>query len=985
MTRYSRRNKNKHNRNFTLLFVEQTYVGASRTFSNVWNRYHRTVKDDKGGVLDREPGVRKALRHAHDWNILFDKGDADVLWTCINPTCYLRKQNLHAKNYIRTYVHIGKRLEARGVLRDELGKVAAGRESRLKNTCSHCSQKQHPYGVSNVLNKWVYVLKKQGDSLQPVQEIEFDEKGQGMVSVRLKGGEFLQKGRRNTSPAITLPRADIGEWHFFLSPVRLRKNSLKLLQDSLSKTEQAQAACEKAKPKESGVLYNKKLQPWATTCVRKFSNNALKDKPYEIIHLVDPFSWAAQIVDFDFAPILAAQFKLVRDPEEQAKAFIASTLQQAIGRKMISENPPKWTETDKCGIKDETVTVPRGARAKKVGNIAEAWTKRYRDTLEYLTIETNKACARLVFVLRYSLAHRIVELACQEADQEPGHLSLALTHWVHVLRELPAADTGARFIVWLTDPKAGSDDLDAGVRVPVMNVLKGKGIKSNTSLSKEVKGLPVLVLASLSAAVIARSHKPMQDMQQYLANINLNASVVKVPDGGEVLSLNNVKDAKNLAVSISGGVLTSYISKMPAAVNFSKAQRYSVAQNWSDRLKAFNSLAVFENIVSVLGGMKAFSKKPAKDGGQFESYKNDISKAKAAKSVAEFIGKSSRDTLSFGLSKTSKTAISTLEKKGRNAISTLTLAEYQALIGSRTARAYRLLGSGMRVLAGPVGILIGGAELVTTSNDAINAWDSNDPGKAVGLGLQAASGVLFIAVAGAECVALVTGAGAAAWAGPVGWIVAGLMLIGAIVISVWSKNDLELFSKHCFLGKEYGGGYSKSGKAWMMGKPYTELRYDGNGKAKDRFQRQRLALLRLLSGYKTWVGPSSFCGANVYPSFVLTTMCFQVEVDIMPKGKKSPKETVMFYYWPRSQKKVFRKGSATVTSYSNSNDAFSFIGDTDKVYSSTSLYDYEVRVRLDLDGMQREFLPASKSWVKNGSLIKGSWLAYHNANSAEVE
>jgi len=118
---------------------------------------------------------------------------------------------------------------------------------------------------------------------------------------------------------------------------------------------------------------------------------------------------------------------------------------------MISENPPKWTDTDRWDVADETVPKPYGASGD---NIADAWIKRYRDTLKYLSVETDKACARLVFTLRYSLAHRIVELACQEAGDEPGHLSLALTHWTHVLREMAAADTGARFIAWLTDPKA---------------------------------------------------------------------------------------------------------------------------------------------------------------------------------------------------------------------------------------------------------------------------------------------------------------------------------------------------------------------------------------------------------------------------------------------------------------------------------------------------------------------------------------------------
>lgn len=978
MSGFSKRNKNKHNRSFTLLFTEQTYTGAPRTFSNAWNRYQRTIRGKHGKVLDREPGVRKSLRYAHDWGILFKDGDAEILWTCINPTCAVRGQELWGENHIRRKVPVFERATAREKIRDELLKVAAARDRRLSNSCPSCGRKIYPYGVSKILHKWVYILKKSGDSLQPYQEIEFDGDGNGKIASRFVKGEFRQRRRRQTGPLIRLPRADIYEWHFFLSPVRLRNEALALLAESPARSKEARRACKAASPEKSGVSYRDSLQPWTTTCARKFSRQALTKKSVEIVPLVDPFAWVAQIVDFDYAPILAAQQRLARDPEEQAKAFISSTLKQAIGREMISENPPKWTDTDRWDVADETVPKPYGASGD---NIADAWIKRYRDTLKYLSVETDKACARLVFTLRYSLAHRVVELACQEAGDEPGHLSLALTHWTHVLREMAAADTGARFIAWLTDPKAGSGVIDAAVRVPHKNVLQGAGIKGQEKIAKEADGLPVLILASITPGVFAHSNDPIRDTKKYLDNINLKSSVVKVPGAGDVLSIAHVQSAKNLGVSIAKDVLQKYVEKMPQSVDFAKAHGYTVAKNWQDRLKAFDTLGKFESIVSLFGAMKAFSKRPARYGNEYEPYKNAIGKVKAAKTVAEFIAKSSRDVLSYGMSANSKTAVATLEKKGRNALSTLSRVEYNALMGSRVAKTYRLMGSGLRVLSGPVGILIGGAELVVTSGEILNSWDANDPGGGIGQGMQLASGVMFIAIAGAECAALVTGAGVASWAGPVGWIAAGLMLIGSIVISVWSKNDLELFANHCFLGKEYGDGANKSGKAWLAGRPYRELRFDGVSRARDRFQRQRLALLRLLSGYRTWIGPATVRGVSVFPSFVLPTMCFQVEIDVVPKGRKSPKDQIRFHYWPHSGETVLQKGRVSISK--EKNHSFVVVGEPENVL--VSLCDYEIRVRLDLAGSGRDFLPASKSWVKNGTRMKGDYSIYKYADSASTE
>ena len=65
------------------------------------------------------------------------------------------------------------------------------------------------------------------------------------------------------------------------------------------------------------------------------------------------------------------------------------------------------------------------------------------------------------------------------------------------------------------------------------------------------------------------------------------------------------------------------------------------------------------------------------------------------------------------------------------------------------------------------------------------------------------------------------------------------------------------------------------------------------------------------------------------------------------------------------------------------NHSFVVVGEPENV--RVSLCDYEIRVRLDLAGSGRDFLPASKSWVKNGTRLKGDYSIYKYADSASTE
>src|SRR5262249_29657790 len=123
-------------------------------------------------------------------------------------------------------------------------------------------------------------------------------------------------------------------------------------------------------------------QPWSTVATRIFSASQVRT-PCEPVALVDPFSWVGQASDLDYLPIAAARQSLLDNREEQAKAFIASSLAPAKGEEQDEKDIERTKEwEDPWDLKSQTMEVP--PEYAKSGNIAQAWVDRYREALEYL-------------------------------------------------------------------------------------------------------------------------------------------------------------------------------------------------------------------------------------------------------------------------------------------------------------------------------------------------------------------------------------------------------------------------------------------------------------------------------------------------------------------------------------------------------------------------------------------------------------------------
>lgn len=956
---------------FQIRFVERVYDGAPRWLSADY--FKHVIKIDH---LDREQSVRDKIRHAH--KPLFDA--FDVLLTCVKPDCPDRQQSL------RPQAEWGRDGKADDKLRTDMVQLARGKPDKLGATCPACGQKLLPLQCWSPRRKWVYVLKEQGKSLAPFCEIEIDDGGSGFIygSYDKSGKRFQDKGRTAFPGYLTLPPDQSKHvWHFFMSPVRLGPKAMGLLIQAPEREAELAAQRDRYGTAGKAVPVVPALQPWAATVRRKFSAEQVKTHSGERIPLADPFAWVAAVVDLDLVPILGAQQELIRNADEQAKAFVAAVLHSAIARRQVSKDPPRWEE-DAWDVKDDTVAPP--AQFKSSGNIAKAWLDRYERALTFLTEQVQAAGTRVVFALRFGAGHRIVEQACQERAAEPGCLAIGMLHWLHALKDLLLCRPGEAFLAWLVENK------EAAEHIPVRNVLGGESAGKGSRLQKESPGLALQLLALLDPAVIRSAAKPADEIVKHLEKIDVRAAT---PGTSEV------KLAKDTVVSIGDAVLEKYLEKLPKRLQelgeeVVLAKEYG-ARSWKARLSALDNAAAFEDGVGLLLGLKAYTEEAGAYDTPYDKYGKTKAKIEYPLKVADYLSKQSRRLIKARLSGEAASVIAKVEAEGTAVIGKLSAQEYEILLANRSVRAYRTLATGARILAGPVAIVLGGADLIAESGKTITEWQAGDPGAAVGHALMAGAAICTIAVAAAETTALVSGAATAAWVGPVGWIAAGLLLIGALVMALCAKNDLEKFAQHCWLGPDYGDGDwdDETGKPWMANKPWPWLRYAGAGSAKeapDRWQRQRLALLRMISGFKTICHAGSYCGGQIYPGYLAGSTAFEIEIDVSPaeKGAAGKKETYRAVVWPTARDWMWVGQEPQDDSYvsmtpNTRGEKVAVIKVQARPRGFSGRVDYQLRVRLALDGAGDKFgaahhyLPVSKSWVINN--VSG----YSEADSGKVD
>lgn len=857
----------KLNDPFQVRFVERRYDGSPRWYNTGWEKYVSGVPDDRSRVLDREKIVRAAVDEIHEQSRFY--GDEGwYLLTCIKPDCALR--GWEAYDFAgaagdRTVVVSETRFDRqplsdyaslqgiRSQIGGELKTMVAGYWDSLKHPCPECGSKRPLFAIEPILRKWIYVLQEAGQTLKPVQEIYAETDVTGRVYTAFENGRFNPKKSREYEGYLDLPELTEYTWHFFLSPKRLGPKALELLCRSPQEQARYDQQRERAAPSRwkvpvldvaAAVDSRRVLQPWAATVKRRFSQRQMAVPYGEYVPLVDPFAWVASAIENDYYPALLAQRILATDENEQSKAFIAATLAQGIS--YIGEH--------------ELKPVPPSCSSSR--NIAQAWVDRYEKLTEYLAHEVHYAYCRAFYPAIFGPGHRIVELSCQEPEHldEPEYLEYGLRHWLHLLLEAGACRAGKIFTKFVI----GHPDLVE--RIPRANVIRGQSLgKASKYASQFGNIVPVQLFALLAGALIAESSKPENDLKESLKGIGVDWS----PGDNEW-------DAVAAGIERAGKSVTEYSERADGLVYRGRMSMAGLADSLHDRMMLFSDAKGFAVLLGIGVRCKAVLSQRRAHQTMWEKFDANRAGFEAPVVAAQFF-----------LERMKARA----ERELVRGAATLETQEIVTLAGRRA-----MSGRALAYLAGPIGVLIALMDLISESCQGVDAAQAGDTGAMLGHGIMAAGALLGIAPAVAGSVALLTGAEVAAWAGPVGLIAAVIMAAGAIVLAFLSKNDLEMFALHCFLGLGYGQGdwQDRTGKAWMSDQPWPALRYLSEGDTQDApdcLRRQRAALMRMFCNFEVYVTPVEYCGGTIRPALVHDFGIFEVEAELRPAGHSLPVET----------------------------------------------------------------------------------------------
>jgi len=871
-----RRERGTLNVEFQVRFVERRYDACPRLYDGEYRPRHISgVPEDRYGLLDREPAVKDEVDLAHN-NVQTKSGiyeqdyrhyygpDTTYLLTCVNPTCPMRcwetvefqYQTIAGvspeKNFWQGTLQGQQVNEARQKVQQHLRGMANGDwNDLLKFSCLECGQQRPIFPVKDIEKKWIYVLKETGRTLQPVQEIYAETAMSGSINTVFQKGHFTPKSCRKYEGHLDIPDLTQHTWHFFLSPKKLGPIAL----DALCHLADLQALFDRARaamavdPDHCHVPVMSSLQPWAATVPRRFSRRQMEVPLGEYIPLIDPFSWAGSAVDADYMPILTAQRVFSLDENEQAKLFIARTLSQAISlpKKNAENNAPG----DPYEIEDEL----RPAPPSYYGNVADAWIERYHALEKYLVKECNHAYRRVFYPVIFSPGHRIVEISCQEHAEETDFLAFGISHWLHLLSQAAFSYAGRCFLRMI----ATNEALDQWI--PQKNVLRGDLLGADSSFVREQTAtLPVQLYAFLAAASLRPSdvRNPSDAATQFKDHLNLIGLPAYTIGDKELELVEKTLDMKSKSV-------IEYLHSLD--LKLAKAMATAVEKIPSDQMmdlgfaiKSAKTLTIF------FGLLIRFTK--------WNEHRTLVPSDIEGLEAVKYLGECDQIITKFALEQWE----GVLENRIKNIQGTRALLSAEEVAESAklaieiesTELTLTSVKSSIQMFAGPIGLVLGALDVMVETGYAIKSADAGDVGAAWGHTVIAAGAIV-------GTVALLTGAGTVWWVGPAGFVAAIVMAAGAIMVGIYSPNDLQMFARDCFLGRRTSESEARKGthpphsrRARLFLEQLALLH-------------QRVALLRLLCNYTTGVVyDQNTVSCYIYPQLVPAGGIFEVTVEIRP-------------------------------------------------------------------------------------------------------
>jgi hypothetical protein len=690
-----------------------------------------------------------------------------------------------------------------------------------------------------IANKWIYILVGEVGSAKAEAEIYADDRGNWYVRRNPTGARSariftltssdMAKGVSICTPAYRVTPGKL--YQFFLSPVQLSQSALmELLKYANGSTQVDPATID---PVTAEQLKN-------VTVRRRFQSSAGDggQSKLEIVDLLDPFAWVEQVTFCDLQPVLTAQFALATDPNEQAKQFICGVL----GGLIDARDTDKKEDPFKLVGQLKTNAQPLGSVE---GGTAGQWLYRYQQCLNFLGGEVGNACGRVVEWMD-SAAHRIVEIACQEELTVPmpglgasSPLSYGLLHYINVLRVVIGCPAGQDFLARLY--------MKETERIPYKSVLSPTDVSSLNDVRQDIGGDPAHTLFTLFAPFVIRnaSEDEAKVLAAHLNQIEVRAVVVKRRTLGDYFSF--VKTVKDAAVqALKEQKIRSLTARLFPASGFESP--------YADTFKLLKLRGEqVAGLYSVLIGLKVYGEKASDD--RLKRFGQIKEECEYPAKVLGFAAKQAkRNLVSYASSKFGVD----LEEWAKNPKQYMSSADVQGFIGAEgiedfevIAKYYEWVESLEKILEGPFEFFFGVWAVAVQSGETIEAWGQGDFGAAAGKAIQL-GGALVATVSGA--IALGAEVGIEVELGPPGWLAAVLTVIGTLVVWGFSKNELQKYAQHCFLGASYG---EDDGTAvWTEKATFRSLASGG-----DRFLKQQKCLVNLLGAFRAWLVPK---GVGLY-------------------------------------------------------------------------------------------------------------------------
>jgi hypothetical protein len=528
-----------------------------------------------------------------------------------------------------------------------------------------------------------------------------------------------------------------------------------------------------------------------------------------------------------------------------------------------------------------------------------------------------------------------------------------MIHWAHILREMLVCEPGKSFIVWLTKSQGAAE------RIPRKNVLSK--YKSDPRAKEIGQGAPAQIIAYLSPVLLRQSHNFAEDFRRYLGEIEIE---VPMDWDKAILAPETVKPTADIAFSIPEKYLHHYIHHFPKELKIDQFHEFNGAKSWQSRIIGVTKLKDLLRVAALLRCVFEFGEEYKGPDTGWGHFGHAVEKIETPVKIAEFASEQAKLLIEAGFgAKDLEKVAELIAAQGTKGIYMEPYAS-KLFKATNALKAMKVLHVAERLLSGPVGFMMGGFELMLQEHESLEAMESGDTNAAMAHQIKAIAGGLVAVVGVAETLSLFGVVGELAWVGPVGWIAAGLMLLGEIFLAYGKQTDFELYAAHCFLGRKAGkDGDEPTNLPWMGDISWKQL-------AEPRYG--RLALLGLLSGFSVWIGwyPLQDEGPwwQIKAHYIPDGSYFEVEVDFWNLPLTPSKVTQTAVIFPDGKLVMDDSTGCAVKVYHYDESTVFAVKITPRSkYRSDQNWDnirfeWGVRVRMVFDGVHK--LPA-KGWVKN--------------------